>query len=301
MLTCKCFYVKPKKEAKITRLRLQSSYVTSIISISLVLFLLGLVGLLILNTRKLSDYVKENIGFSVILKDNVKEVEMIRLQKNLDATRYVKATEYITKEKAARELQEELGEDFVDFLGYNPLLASIDVHLYASYANPDSIAVIENDLQQYPQVKEVFYQKSLVHLVNENVKKISIIILLFSGLLFLIAVALINNTIRLSVYSKRFLIRTMQLVGATRGFIRRPFLYKSAAHGIIGALIAVGLLVTTLYFIQNEFNEIISLQDFRILAVLFVSVLLLGIIINWISTYFAVNKYLNIKTDDLYI
>jgi len=293
--------VKPKKEAKITRLRLQSSYVTSIISISLVLFLLGLVGLLILNTRKLSDYVKENIGFSVILKDNVKEVEMIRLQKNLDATRYVKATEYITKEKAARELQEELGEDFVDFLGYNPLLASIDVHLYASYANPDSIAVIENDLQQYPQVKEVFYQKSLVHLVNENVKKISIIILLFSGLLFLIAVALINNTIRLSVYSKRFLIRTMQLVGATRGFIRRPFLYKSAAHGIIGALIAVGLLVTTLYFIQNEFNEIISLQDFRILAVLFVSVLLLGIIINWISTYFAVNKYLNIKTDDLYI
>ncbi|HYX08084.1 MAG TPA: permease-like cell division protein FtsX [Bacteroidales bacterium] len=293
--------MKPKKEAKITRLRLQSSYVTSIISISLVLFLLGLVGLLILNTRKLSDYVKENIGFSVILKDNVKEVEMIRLQKNLDATRYVKATEYITKEKAARELQEELGEDFVDFLGYNPLLASIDVHLYASYANPDSIAVIENDLQQYPQVKEVFYQKSLVHLVNENVKKISIIILLFSGLLFLIAVALINNTIRLSVYSKRFLIRTMQLVGATRGFIRRPFLYKSAAHGIIGALIAVGLLVTTLYFIQNEFNEIISLQDFRILAVLFVSVLLLGIIINWISTYFAVNKYLNIKTDDLYI
>ena len=293
--------MKPKKEAKITRFRLQSSYVTSIISISLVLFLLGLVGLLILNTRKLSDYVKENIGFSVILKDNVKEVEIIRLQKNLDATRYVKATEYITKEKAARELQEELGEDFVDFLGYNPLLASIDVHLYASYANPDSIAVIENDLQQYPQVKEVFYQKSLVHLVNENVKKISIIILLFSGLLFLIAVALINNTIRLSVYSKRFLIRTMQLVGATRGFIRRPFLYKGAVHGIIGALIAIGLLVTSLYFIQNEFKEIISLQDYRILAVLFVSVLLMGIIINWISTYFAVNKYLNIKTDDLYI
>jgi len=292
--------VKPKKEAKTSRLRLQGSYFTSIISISLVLFLLGLVGLLILNTRKLSDYVKENIGFSVILKDNVKEVDIIRLQKNLDATAYVKATEYITKDRAARELQAELGEDFVDFLGYNPLLASIDVKLYADYANPDSIAVIENDLQTYPQVKEVFYQKSLVHLVNENVKRISFIILAFSGLLFIIAVALINNTIRLSVYSRRFIIRTMQLVGATRGFIRRPFLYKSTFHGVLGALIAIGLITGTLYYLENEFEELISLQDIETLGLLFLSVIVLGVMISWASTYFAVNKFLNIKTDDLY-
>jgi len=273
---------------------------TSIVSISLVLFLLGLMGLLMLNAKKLSVYVKENIGFSIILKDNVKEVDIIRLQKNLDAARYVKTTEYITKEKAARELQEDLGEDFIEFLGYNPLLASIDVRLYADYANPDSIAVIEKDLQEYDQVKEVFYQKSLVHLVNENVRKISLIILLFSALLFLIAMALINNTIRLSVYSKRFIINTMQLVGATRGFIRRPFLFKSALHGIYGAFIAIALLIGILYFAQKELKEIISLQDVEIIGILFFFVLLVGIIINWISTFFAVNKFLRLKADDLY-
>jgi cell division transport system permease protein len=293
--------MKKGKESKTTKRQLRSSYATSIISISLVLFLLGLVGLLILNTKRLSDYVKENIGFSVIIKDNVKEVDVIRLRKTLDATNYVKSTEYITKEKAARELQEELGEDFIDFLGYNPLLASIDVKLYADYANPDSIYVIETDLQKFPQVKEVFYQKSLVHLVNENVRRISLIILLFSGLLFLIAVALINNTIRLSVYSKRFIIRTMQLVGATRAFIRRPFLATGALHGLLGSFIAIGLLVGFLYLVQNEFSEILSFQDFQLLAILFVLVIILGVLINYISTYFAVNKYLNIKKDDLYI
>ena len=263
------------KDNKITRRQLRSSYVSSVISISLVLFLLGLVGLLILNTRKLSDYVKENIGFAIILKENVKEVDVIRLQKILDATRYVKSTEYINKEKAAQELQQELGEDFIDFLGYNPLLASIEVKLYADYANPDSIQVIESDLQEYSQVKEVFYQKSLVHLINENVRRISMIILLFSLLLFLIAIVLINNTIRLSIYSNRFIIRTMQLVGATRSFIRKPFLFRSSIQGSIGAFIAIGGLLAFLYFLQNEFKEIMSLQNFEILAVLFCLVILI--------------------------
>ncbi|PLX11221.1 MAG: cell division protein FtsX, partial [Marinilabiliales bacterium] len=211
-----------KKETNITKRRLRSSYITSIISISLVLFLLGLLGLLVLNAKRLSDYVKENIGFSVILKENVKEVDVILLQKSLDASEYVKSTNYITKEEAAEELQQELGEDFINFLGFNPLLASIEVHLYAEYANQDSINFIEKDLQQYEQIKEVFYQKSLVSLVNENIRKISLIILIFSGLLLLVAITLINSTIRLSVYSKRFIINTMQLVGANRGFIRRP-------------------------------------------------------------------------------
>lgn len=288
------------KETRIARRKLRSSYLTSIISIALVLFLLGLAGLLVLYAKKLSDHVKENIGFSVILKDNVKEVDIINLQKNLDAKRYVKSTEYITKDKAARELMEELGEDFVDFLGYNPLLASIDVRLRADYANPDSIAVIESDFQGYEQVKEVFYQKSLVHLVNENVRSISLYILAFGAVLLLIAVALINNTIRLSIYSRRFSINTMQLVGATNSFIRRPFLWRSAGHGTIAAFLALGLLIGTLYLVQREFKDLISFQDIQLLSILFIMVLIMGIVINWISTFFAVTKYLRIKVDKLY-
>lgn len=289
-----------KKEANITKRRLRSSYITSIISISLVLFLLGLLGLLVLNAKRLSDYVKENIGFSVILKENVKEVDVILLQKSLDASEYVKSTKYITKEEAAEELKQELGEDFVKFLGFNPLLASIEVHLYAQYANPDSIAKIEKGLKQYDQIKEVFYQKSLVSLVNENIRKISLIILGFSGLLLLVAITLINSTIRLSVYSKRFIINTMQLVGATRGFIRRPFLYRSAGNGIFAAFLAMGFLTGILYAAQQEFREIISFQDIQIIGILFFCVLLFGIIINWISTFFAVSKYLRMKVDKLY-
>lgn len=289
-----------KKEATITKRRLRSSYITSIISISLVLFLLGLLGLLVLNAKRLSDYVKENIGFSVILKENVKEVDVILLQKSLDASEYVKSTKYITKEQAAEELKNDLGEDFIEFLGFNPLLASIEVHLYADYANTDSIKVIEQQLKQFEPIKEVFYQKSLVSLVNENIKKISLIILVFSGMLLLVAITLINSTIRLSVYSKRFIINTMQLVGATRGFIRRPFLYKSAGNGIIAAFIALGFLSGVLYLAQKEFRDIVSFQDVEIVGVLFLAILLFGIIISWISTFFAVSKFLRMNVDKLY-
>ena len=289
-----------KKEHSISKKKLRSSYATSIISISLVLFLLGLVGLLVLNANRLAIHIKENIGFSVILKEQAKEVDIIRLQKNLDAKTYVKSTDYITREEAARQTMEELGEDFIEFLGYNPLPASIDVKFYAEYANPDSIMAIEQELQRFDEVQEIMYQKSLIHLVNENVRKISLIILAFSGLMFFIAVALINNTIRLSVYSKRFLINTMQLVGATRSFIRKPFLLRSAGHGIYGAFIAILLLVGAIYLIQKEFMEVISFNDIEILVILFIFVILLGVILNWISTFFAINKYLRMKSDDLY-
>jgi cell division transport system permease protein len=289
-----------KKEYSISKKKLRSSYVTSIISISLVLFLLGLIGLLILNANRLAIHIKENIGFSVILSDQAKEVDIIRLQKNLDAKTYVKSTEYITREEAARQTMEELGEDFIEFLGYNPLPASIDVRFYAEYANQDSIMSIEQELMRYDEVQEIMYQKSLINLVNENVRKISLIILAFSGLMFFIAVTLINNTIRLSVYSKRFLINTMQLVGATRSFIRKPFLLRSASHGIYAATIAILLLVGTIYLIQKEFMEVISFNDIEILGILFIFVILLGIILNWISTFFAINKYLRMKSDDLY-
>ncbi|MGM0496524.1 MAG: cell division protein FtsX [Bacteroidota bacterium] len=267
----------------------------------MVLFLLGILGLLVLNAKRISDYVKENIGFSIILKEDVKEVDVIRLQKNLDASEYVKSTEYVTKEEAAEELQEELGEDFIEFLGYNPLLASIDVHLRADYANQSSIEQIKNDLQDYDQIKEVFYQKSLVQLVNQNIRKIGIIILIFSGFLFLIAIALINNTIRLSIYSKRFIINTMQLVGATKGFIRRPFIYKGMMQGVFASIVAMGLLTGAVYLMQKEFDEIITLKDIEILAILYGAVLVVGVFISWISTFFAVNRYLKIKVDKLYV
>ena len=280
--------------------KLRSSYATSIVSISLVLFLLGLIGLLLLNAQRLAIHVKENIGFSVILKEQAKEVDIIRLQKNLDAKDYVKSTDYITKEDAARQTSEDLGEDFIEFLGYNPLPASIDVKFFAAYANPDSIATIEQELQRFDEVQEVMYQKSLIHLVNDNVRKISLIILIFSALMFFIAIALINNTIRLSVYARRFLINTMKLVGATHSFIRKPFLFRSAGHGIYAAIIAIILLVGTIYLIQKEFMEVISFQDVEIIGILFILVILLGIVLNWISTFFAINKYLRMKSDDLY-
>ncbi len=289
-----------KAEDKYSKRRLKSSYITTVVSITLVLFMLGMLGLIILHAKKLSDYVKENIGFSIIMKENVKEAGIIQLQKTLDASDYVKSTEYITKEKAAEELTKDLGEDFIDFLGYNPLLPSIDLRLKAEYANIDSLAIIEKDLLANKNVKEVFYQKSLVHLINKNLRRISIIILGFSILLLIIAIALINNTIRLSVYSKRFLIKSMQLVGATQAFIRRPFILKGILHGILGAFIAILLLVGIIYFSQQEIPELVNLQDADLFISIFGFVILLGIIISWMSTFFAVKKYLNLKADSLY-
>lgn len=280
--------------------RLKNSYFTTIISIALVLFVLGLMGLLVLNAKKLADYVKETITFSVFIKENSKEVEIRRLQKDLDASYYVKSTIFVSKEKAANILEQELGNDFIQFLGYNPLLASIEVKLHARYANPDSISLMINELQINPFVDEVYYQKSLVHAINENVKSIGIILLLFGGLLLLIAITLINNTVRLLVYSKRFIINTMQLVGATKAFIRKPFLYKSVYYGIFGSLLSILLLSGVIYVIQNELQGVIGFDEVESIGLLFLGVLFIGILISLISSYFAVNKYLNIKIDKLY-
>jgi len=289
-----------RADNKVESRRLRNSYFSTVLSISLVLFMMGLLGLIVLHAKKLSDHVKENIGFSIYLKENVKEVDIAKLQKTLDAEVYVKSTSYITSEEAAIELKAELGEDFVSFLGYNPLLSSIDVHLNAAYANRDSITWIKQELAENSKIKEVHYQESLVRLVNENIKKISLIILGFSGLLMLIAIALINSSIRIAIYSKRFLIRSMQLVGATRGFIRRPIVLKGITHGVYGAIIAIALLVSLIYYAQQQLPELVQLQDLKIFGTLFGLVVLLGIIISWISTYFAVNKYLGMKPKHLY-
>ena len=285
---------------KYSRRRLTGSSITTVVSISLVLFMLGLLGIIILNTHKLSNNFKENIGFQVILKDEAKEVDVAKMQKTMDATNYVRSTEFITKDEAAARLKKDLGEDFIGFLGYNPLLASINVHLKAQYANADSIEWIEKEMMQNPVVKEVSYKKNLVTMINENVKKISFIILFCSTLLMIIALALINNTIRLTIYSKRFLIKTMQLVGATQGFIRRPFVLKGIRHGVYGAIIAIGLLIGFLYLGQKQMPDLAELQDTEMLLTLFVIVIILGIIISWISTSLAVRKYLRLKSDELY-
>ncbi len=285
---------------KLENRRLRSSYIISTISISLLLLLLGVVGILILNTNRLSNYVKENIHFKVIISEQLREAEIFRIQKALDARPYVKETKYITKEQAAVELQEALGEDFLSTLGYNPLLPTIEVNFYASYANNDSIAVIENDLKEFEGIKEVYYQKNLIQAVNENVKKISLFILFFSAFLFLIALTLINNTVRISVYSKRFLIRTMQLVGATPGYIRKPFLLAGLLQGFVSALIAISLLTAMIYFIQKQLEGMVELTDLKLLLALYAMVIVLGLLLNWLSTYMAVTRYIHIKTDKLY-
>jgi cell division transport system permease protein len=289
------------KSTNITAKRkLRSSYVTTVISISLVLFLLGIMGLLFLNAHRLSVYVKENLGFTVLVNDNSREAEVQRLQKILNASPYVREAAYLDKQQAAEIMKEDLGEDFVSFLGYNPLLSSIEVKVFAEYANPDSMAMIEAQVLNFPQVKEVYYQKNLLHAVNDNIKKITLILGSFSILLMVIAIALINNTIRLSVYSKRFLINSMQLVGATRSFIRRPFLLKSILHGLAGATIAIVLLSFLIYGIGSELEGMIGIGNIKLLAALFAMVVLGGILITLLSTFFAINKYLRLKSDELY-
>jgi cell division transport system permease protein len=245
-------------------------------------------------------HVKENLGFTVLIKDNAREAEVRRLQKIISAAPYVRSVDYVDKERAADVLKEELGEDFVDFLGYNPLLSSIEVKLSAEWANADSMARIEAEVLNFPQVKEVYYQKNLLQAVNENIRKITLVLSLFSALLLFIAIALINNTIRLSIYARRFLIRTMQLVGATRGFIRKPFLLKSVLHGLIGATIAIILLSLMIYSLGKELDGVIGFSDVLLVGILFLLVTIIGILITVVSTFFAVNKYLLLKTDQLY-
>jgi len=290
-----------KQEEAIVGRRLKTSYISTVVSITLVLFVFGLLGMVMLHARKLSDHVKENLGFSVILHDNAKPAEVSHLQKTLDVMPAVKSAEYISSDKAAEDLMEDLGEDFIEFLGYNPLFPSIDVRLNASYANPDSLTLFEAEVIKNRIVREVHYQKDLVSLVNDNVKKIGIGLLVFSVLLLAIAFALINNTIRLSVFSKRFLIKSMQLVGATQAFIRKPFVIQGVIQGLIGATLAIFLLLGVLYAGQRQIPELISFQDTNMLLSLFVLVIFLGMLISWISTHLAVKKYLRIKTDYLYL
>ena len=285
---------------KYQKRRLISSYFSVVISIALVLFLLGLLGLLVLNTKKIADHFKEQIALTIYLKDTAKEVEIEQLNKSLALAEYTKSTTYVSKEDAAEAHSKEIGEDFMDFLGYNPLQNSIDVYLKADYISSGEIDTIAQDLTNKNFVDEVVYDKPLISLLNENVTKISFWILSISALFTFIAVLLINSSIRLSVYSKRFIIKTMQMVGATKTFIRKPFIWKSVKLGMIGAVLALIGMGIVLYYMDKSFPELELLQDVSMLAALFIGVFLMGVIITWLSTFFATQRFLNLKTDELY-
>ena len=280
--------------------RLISSYFSVVLSIALVLFLLGLLGMLVLNAKKVSDHFKEQVVLTIYLKDTAKEVEVKQLEKSLAMADYVKTTEYVSKEQAAEFMKEENGEDFMDFVGYNPLQNSIDVHLKADFVTSDQLGEISDEALIKNFVDEVTYDNDLVTLMNNNVKKISFWVLVISGIFTLIAVLLINSSIRLAVYSKRFTIKTMQMVGATKQFIRRPFVWKSVRLGIIGGVLALFGMAIVLFYLNKTFPELELLSNPILVAFLFIFVFTLGIIITWISTYIATQRFLNLKTDQLY-
>ena len=285
---------------KVSSVSFFNSRLTSIISISLVLFLLGLVFLIGLLGNKLSVYVKENISFSIVLKDNQKEADIKKMQKTLDALPYIKSTEYISKEQAVKELEEELGENPETFLGFNPLQASIEVKLHSEYANVDSLQLIEKKIKKYTSVSDLLYRKDMMQMVNDNVKRVSLILLTLAVMLMAISFVLISNTIRLLIYSKRFLIHTMKLVGATPDFIRRPFVRYNVVSGIFASIFAILMLTGALYYLQNELSGFVQLLDIKVLIIVYAGVLIMGILLSVTATVFAVNKYLRMGVDKLY-
>ncbi len=280
--------------------RILSSSASVVISLSLVLFVIGLLGLVLINAQRLSNYVKENIGFTIMLKEGVNEMEIMNFQKILDAADFAKSSTFVSKEQATKDLQNDLGEDFVSFLGYSPLLASVDVKLNASYANTDSLVAIKAELNDYPVVHTIFYQENLIDKLNSNVNRLSFFLLSFCLLLFVIAFALINNTIRLSVYSKRFLIRTMRLVGARNSFIQKPFLVKGIYQGIYSSIFAIFMLIGSIQLIQSETASMLNITDLKIIGFIFILIFIFGFFLSWISTFFAVRKFIKQNESELY-
>jgi cell division transport system permease protein len=287
-------------EASESSKKTKTIYISTVFGIAMVLLMIGLLGLLLVDANNLSRYVKENIVLNIFVDEGAHETDVLQLQKQLDANPIVKQTQYVSKELAARNLQKDLGEDFVKFLGYNPLSQSLDVYLKADYANNTDIEKFKAELLKNPLIKEVKYQQSLVDQMNQNLTSISLIILGFAAIFVLLSVALINNTIRLAIYSQRFLIKSMQLVGATKNFIRKPFILYGIWHGILGALIAIIILMGALYLAQKQIPDLVILQNFTEFGIVFAIVIGLGIFISGFSTFLAVNKYLRLKIYNLY-
>jgi cell division transport system permease protein len=288
-------------EASESAKKTKTIYISTVFGIAMVLLMVGLLGLILVNVNNLTRYVKENIVLNVFLDDATHETDVLQLQKQLEANPMVKQTQYVSKELAARNLQKDLGKDFVNFLGYNPLPQSIDVYLKADYTNDADIEKFKTDLiKNNTIVKEVKYEKSLVEQMNQNLASITLVILAFTGIFVVVSVALINNTIRLAIYSQRFLIKSMQLVGATKGFIRKPFLLYGIWHGLLGGLIAIMILIATLYFAYQQIPDLIILRNYTEFGIVFAIVIGMGLFISGFSTFLAVNKFLRLKIYDLY-
>ncbi len=281
------------------RARMRTSSMGTIIGVALVLFMLGILGFFLLNARAVERWVKENVSVEVFLEHGTPEMEVMRFRKELDAQPFTRGTHYVTGEEAAERLKADLGEDFLGVLGYNPLLASIELKLDAAYAVPDSLAWITAHLAGDARVEEVKYNQDVVANIDANMRKVGALLLGFAALLLVIAVALINNTIRLAIYSRRFLIRTMHLVGATQWFIKRPFLGQSLWQGLVAAVLAIGLLVACVRLIIHFMPDLSELIDPLMLAELFAAVVVLGLLIALLSTWFAVRRYLRMNIDEL--
>ncbi len=275
-------------------------YTSTVVSTSMVLLMIGLISLIGIHAENLANYIKENIILTVILNEDAADADAVSLQKEINAHAYVKKSVYISKETAAKTLTKDLGEDFIHFLGYNPLTASIDIYLKPRYAVRDSISEIKSDLGTNSIVKEINYQQSLVESINHNIRTIFIILAVFAVILLIVAILIIFVTVRLAIYSRRFLIKSMQLVGATRGFIIRPFLGIGVINGLLAGIVAAVLLLALLWVAQREFPEIVQLQDRSQFIYVFACVLVLGVLLSFISTFFAVNKYLRTNADRLY-
>lgn len=285
---------------KYQRRRLISSYFSVVLSVFLVLFLLGLLSLFVINSKKLSDDFKEEIPMSVYFKDAASDSILKAFGEKLKASAFVKTDTFVSKETAASKHKDIIGEDFMQFLGFNPLQNSYDIHLKADFVQADSIKKIEQDFKQNKMISDIVYDKHLVDLVNDNVKKITFWMLIIAGFLALIAVLLINSSMRLSIYSNRFIIKTMQMVGATKSFIRKPFIMRSIKLGIVGALLAIMGIVGVLFYIDSNFPKLGILENQIMIGAVLLGVLVLGILISWFSTFFATQKFLNLRTDDLY-
>ena len=285
---------------KFQKRRLISSYFSVVLSVFLVLFLVGILGLFVLNSKKLSDDFKEQIAMTVFFKEEAHDTILKNFAAELKTAKYVKTSVFVSKEDAAKVHTEIIGEDFMTFLGANPLQNSFDIHLKADYIDSSNIRKIENKLRENPMISDIVYDKQLVNLVNDNIKKVSFWILIISGFLTLVAVLLINSSMRLSIHSNRFIIKTMQMVGATKAFIRKPFILRSVKLGLVGSGLAVLALISSLVYLNANFPNLGILDDGLMISLVLFGVLIIGVLITWVSTYFAAQRFLNLRTDDLY-
>ncbi len=277
-----------------------NSRLISVISIALALYMMGLFFIFGLMSKELSVYMKENIAFSIILKEEIKEADIRQMEKRLNAQPFIKCAKYISKEEAAKEMVAELGEDPQTFLGFNPFHASIEVKLKSAYANPDSLQQIEKKLTSYTNVSELLYQKDIMQVVNNNIRRIGLVLFTLITILILISFVLISNTIRLLIYSKRFLVYTMRLVGATPAFIRRPFIRYNIVSGLIAGVLAIMMLMGTLYYLQGELAGLEQILHSEGLLVVYGAVLVLGVLLSVLAAYFAVNRYLYMARGKMY-